>query len=179
MCDFYAGDCFDEVYSYIEDNMEITEWEDFVSEYLKKADNTKPYCVAGLIPMSIEPEEEGKVFTQAAFLLYLYHGYKDGGLESVVEDFVSGSDAETYEELIEECDRQDFSFKGYLRDSRYDSGFSFLVQDDYTVKNDYDKSDVEKCVKQCKGKIKVDNDLKAISERYYGKSDTDWIFKDC
>ncbi len=178
MCDFYAGDCFDEVYGYIEENMEITEWEDFVSEYLKKADNTKPYCVAGLMPMSIEAEEEGKVFTQAAFLLYLYHDYKDGGLEVFVENFVSGSDAESYDELIEECERQDFSFRGYLRENRYDSGFTFLVEDSYTVQSDYDKKDVEKWAEKCKDKTQVNNDLKAISAKYYGKSDTDWIFKD-
>ena len=108
-----------------------------------------------------------------------FYRYENGGLEDMVEQFLSNSEAETYEELIEECDEAEFSFDDYYCDyiSGGAAGYHFLVKNDLTVSTDSDKQDVEETIKKYKNITEVDFHLNDVAEILYDEEDREWIFE--
>lgn len=176
MSDFFAEDYLDQVHEYAEENMEITEWEDFVRKYLKKADDTKVYCVAASYSMSVKVENDYETFTQAAYLLDRYFAYKDGGYDYLVETTVSNSDAEDYDELIDGLNNDDFSFKVYLKESLFNDEQKFLVKDSFTFQQ-YDEKTIDEWIEEYKDKTQIDHDLKSVAVELYGEAEADRILK--
>lgn len=176
MSEFFADDYLEQVYDYAEENMEITEWEDFVREYLKNADDTKVYCVAEIYSMSVEVETDYETFTQAAYLLDRYFTYKDGGYDYLVETTVSNSDAKNYDELIAGLDNDMFSFESYLKDSLFSGEQQFLVKDSFTI-NLYDEKTIDKWIEEYKDKTQINHDLKSVAAELYGEAEADRILK--
>lgn len=138
MEDFDAMDYFDEILDEVRGHIEVDDKYTYIGDRLAGADNVKPYCVADSFCAGVENEKEGAVFTEAAFWLDCFYRYENGGLEDMVEQFLSNSEAETYEELIEECDEAEFSFDDYYCDyiSGGAAGYHFLVKNDLTVSTD-------------------------------------------
>ena len=179
MEDFDAMDYFDEILDEVRGHIEVDDKYTYIGDRLAGADNVKPYCVADSFCAGVENEKEGAVFTEAAFWLDCFYRYENGGLEDMVEQFLSNSEAETYEELIEECDEAEFSFDDYYCDyiSGGAAGYHFLVKNDLTVSTDSDKQDVEETIKKYKNITEVDFHLNDVAEILYDEEDREWIFE--
>lgn len=163
MEDFYPTDYTDEMWDLV--SMYITEESEFEENFLKAADDKKPYCIAEQDEVSVLFDEEYAVFTQAAFLRECYERYMTVGIEYLIDAYLGESEAEDMETLMDEVCPEYFSFEYFLSYAvRYDGGYRFLVADSYTAGDEKDKKDVENTVKEFGDIEKVDFDLKKVEE---------------
>lgn len=178
MEEFDAEDYYEEILAEVEGHIEVEDKYAYLENHLFNADDTKPYCVIENFCSGIEHEKDDAVFTEAAFWLDCFYRYENGGREEMVEEFLSNSEAETYEELVEECDETEFSFEDYFCDSvRNDGGYHFLVKNGLTASTDKEKRDVERFIKKYKDRTEVDFHLKDVVETLYDEDDREWIYE--
>lgn len=111
--------------------------EDFIKNYLEKADDEKPYCMVQAYEAFVDREEDDEreylSYTQAAFLKESYIRYEKYGLEVLTEQFLQVNEAEDYADLVKALNAYWFSFENYLKTEMLcDDIYFFLVKDDYT-----------------------------------------------
>ena len=120
MSEFRAEDYLERIMSGVAALELKTPEEDFIKNYLEKADDEKPYCMVqafeAFVNCKEDDEKEYLSYTQAAFLKESYVRYGKYGLETLTEEFLQVS-----------------SFENYLKtEMLYDDIYFFLVEDNYT-----------------------------------------------
>lgn len=175
MKEFDVEEYYDDLVRYVEEYRELTQRAEFVSQYLAKADDTMLYTVSDYFDPSYDCDfkSDNESFTESAFLLAVFYAYEKSAVEYFVYDVTTSDFYEKLSEAVIKCETYDFSFAEYLRD--YQDCFEFLIEDSFTVQDEYDKDKIKENQEKYKDK-KIDYDLKTLAKKLYG-NDTEWIFK--
>ena len=136
MSEFRAEDYLERIMSGVAALELKTPEEDFIKNYLEKADDEKPYCMVqafeAFVNCKEDDEKEYLSYTQAAFLKESYVRYGKYGLETLTEEFLQVSEAKDFAGLVEALNAYWFSFENYLKtEMLYDDIYFFLVEDNY------------------------------------------------